>query len=422
MDTVEKEYARGRSRINETDSRHGGEYSRRQSMPLTPTVDENYQHEHHGRLGIEDEFKRAEEIVYNHNFEGKMHDASSMVSRLANEIISLRRDNVTLKGELHHVRDTLGGELAKHAEESLDLRANLHALEDEARNKELERQEREREWERQDRDLRSDFDAKKHHWEMEHTRSMAEKDTELHRITRELELSQTKLGNAMKDVEANEEALKAYQADVEMKLEIMASKMSTETSEDRKSLTEKVQMRALITTLQSEVESSRAELTQERAKGHALEVQTRKLLDDRRAAVAEEELEKQISDLREDKAGLQKDKDSYLAVVTAMREEKERLEQNQVLLMRRESMLTVRLEENQKATVKSQNDTTALDGLKVKLQETTKLGSSYKARFEAAENKVVALTKMNQDLHEELQLNTALLEKMNVRVHEHDDD
>jgi DNA repair exonuclease SbcCD ATPase subunit len=251
---------------------------------------------------------------------------------------------------------------------------------------------------------------------------MAEKDTELHRITRELEVSQTKLGNAMKDVEANKEALKAYQADVEMRLEIMASKKSTETPEDRKSLTEKVQMRALITTLQGEVENSRVELTQERAKGHALEVQTRKLLDDRRAAVAEGELETQISDLREDKAGLQKDKDSYLAVVTAMREEKERLEQNQVLLMRRESMLTVRLEESQKATVKSQKYTIALDELKVKLQEATKLGSSYKARFEAAENKIVALTKMNQDLHEELQQSTDLLDKMNVAIRQHDDD
>jgi len=420
MDTVEKEYARGRSRIHETDRCHGGEYGR-QSMPLTPMVDENYQHEHRGRLEIEDEFKRAEEIVYKHTFEGKMHDASSMVSRLANEIISLRRDNVTLKGELHHIKDALGGELALHTEESIDLRASLHALEDEGRNKERERQESEREWERQDRALRSDFDAEKHHWEMERTRSMAEKDSELHRITRELELSQTKLGNAIKDVDANEEALKAYQADVEMKLEIMASKMSTETSEDHKSLTEKVQMRTLITTLKSEVESSRVELTQERAKGHALEVQTRKLLDDHRAAVAEGELEKQISDLREDKAGLQKDKDSYMAVVTAIREEKERLEQNQVLLMRRESMLTLRLEESQKAIAESQKDTTALDELKAKLQETTKLGSSYKARFEAAENKVATLTKMNQDLHEELQQGVSLLEIMDTRVHVHED-
>jgi len=353
-----------------------------------------------------------DEMVHSH-FEGKMTDASTMVSRLANEIVILRRERDELRGELDHTkkslhaevdhtREQLHAEVAHHVADAEAARAALQTVEDTAREKE-------REWEKADRALRRNYEQKEHRAQMEFSRRMGEKEGQVAELTRELELTKSRLNNAEDEMEKNKNALVAYQMDVEKRLKTMENKKL----EDRDGLNERVQLRGRLSTLQGEVDTMRLELSDERAKSHALEVQTRRLLDDHKALASQRELEKTIADLQRDKDFLLKDKESMIRDMDTLRNERDRFEKSQQLLLTREGLLVGRLEHSKKSNGE-------LEALKARLKELATLGKSYKEKYLVEAEKAKRLTTVNNEVLKELKYAHDLMEEMQRENDERD--
>jgi len=253
------------------------------------------------------------------NMQSRMMDAAGMVSRLAMEIEDLRRESEVshaeterYKSELHSARETFK-----------DLTHKLRVCEDQ--KEELTMQGKE------------GIERAVSEIKMKARRTESEKDETIQELQMKLESAVRSLKLVKQEAESVRIAFSSYQEESELKLqkyyEAKASSSNT--------LGESVILRGKLGAVCSDLNSCRAELTEQRARCRALEIQTKALVEENSKVLRVTELETRC-------IVLQHEKNSLLEHAQKGSQERSRIDHEMKLLLQSESLAKLKLEEVKK--------------------------------------------------------------------------
>lgn len=355
-----------------------------------------------GSMVPEERSEYEEDNLLNIHFDGKMSDVSSMVSRLAGEITSLRRQNKAV--EAQNVK--LNSLAEKRREEFEEVQMRMQNLNEKARAALTKMEERirqkERDFETKERETLRETEARTHKVNMQYQREVSNRDRKLQELSSEVELTKHKLENSEAEVAQMKESFKTYQADVEGRLKKSLADRENDQS-SRMSLKEKMMLKGKVSSLESELATLSVEVTEERARARALEVQTRKLLEQNKEHKTQTELEDEIVSLR-------KDKELYAGVVAQNKQQIDKLEEGIRDMLMREGALQERLR-----GIESKPDPNHAEKIKELIalcDSRTGETEELRAALANSQNENKKLKRMNKELLDEVHSTQALLEKL----------